>query len=647
MADEVIRGLIEIRDRASKKVRQLRRELETLGGKTAVKTQNEIKKLERDIGRLGGSTKKTTPIISRFTQGIAAGNLIAMGTAKAMSFLSDAISGLGSATLLAARVDVLNRVIRFTGQNAGYSAIEIGNIRDSIIDLGITERHALEIMQRFNQAQLDLSGATKIARMAQDAATIAGVNSSEAALQMTDAVNKLFPRLLKQFGIMVDLNTVYAKASKTLGKSVDSLTAMERKQALLNATLEQGKVIAGVYETAMLEPGKRLTSLARHAENAAVSIGQHFTPVLGAGVDALTMFLQGVEDVGNALAGPDVLKTSEWIGDFRGELHLLNAEVADNLGIFKAYSDELEGLAKLREEADVGIFKDTKWAPDEEDTRKLTLFKNELSGVFAVDLTGPGIMLKGLFEQIDAIEEAYFGAAAGLVDWTGKITESGPALDEQNVRLRQTKENLDAVKSALGEFIEIKPPTQEWIDIMPDPELLEMPEIRFPPDLVEIDSTFVEKFNEELRIVGAEAEYARFQVELMGDTGEDAGESMTYAFDQAASSISSMINMMKSGTFTFGGFLRAMSMIPGLGAFAAPLSVLGSILPFDDPVNDSALIRETRRIGTFLSKGFAQSAFKPQPQPATINVTINAAGMSPDEIFDQLARLQRTGFIQE
>ena len=615
MADEVIRGLIDIRERASKKVRALRRELETLGGKAAVKTQKEITKLEREIGKLGGSTKKTTPLISKFTAGIAKGNLIAMAGAKAMSLFSDAISGLGNATLLAARVDVLNTVVTFTGKNAGYSAVKIRELRDQIISLGITERHSLEIMQRFIQAELDVADAVKVARLAQDAATIAGVNSSEAAIQMTDAINKLFPRLLKQFGIMVDLNRVYADASQALGKSADSLTAYERKQALLNATLAQGKTIAGVYETAMLEPGKRLTSLARHAETAALSIGQHFTPALGTGVDALTNFLQIVTKFSDAMAEP---ADYDWMGELRDELYLLTPAVAENLGILKQYNEELERLHPNLVELPL--------TPMREFGK--VLYDNESS----------------IWNVIDALF-AWANASVGVTT-ASKLEEiqTKRLTDEIN---KEKQARLDAAAAAAAQ-IRISPFGPDTAPL--GPELLGdqgLPEL-FEFDMDEWGDDFSKALwrgVDPLQRLNMEAGTATQSIIETGDAGERAGYAMESSFLMAANALGSLIGMAKSGSITFAGFLRTLAMIPG--PFQIPLAIAGSVLPFDDPVNDSALIRETRRIGTFLAKGFAQSAFKPRSEPAPIYVTINAAGMSPDEIFDQLARLQRTGFIQE
>jgi hypothetical protein len=235
---------LDARERASRKIEHLRKTFSRLGGEASVKTARQLKKLQREIRLIESAAGKARPVFSRFVTGI-----------------------------VAARISVLNRVFQFTGQNAGYASRELDKHKKSIISLGIAEMEALGIAQRFIQSKLDLADATKIARLAQDAAVIAGVNSSEAALGLTDALIKQRPILLKQYGIILSLEDVYNKQAKTLGKTRKELTATEKRQGFLNEMLRQGETISGAYETAMEEVGKRITSLPRHGNRGTVYAG--------------------------------------------------------------------------------------------------------------------------------------------------------------------------------------------------------------------------------------------------------------------------------------------------------------------------------------------------------------------------------------
>lgn len=262
------------------------------------KASKDMKKVRREFGKLVGA--------------IAAGNIAANIADKALGSLTKGMGQLATATKVAARIQVLNRVVNLTGQSAGWSAIQLEDNKNAIIKLGIAEQEALGIQQRFIQVQLDIADAVKIARVAQDLAVIAGTNSSETALQLTNALVKQRPILLKQFGIIADLNDIYGAQAHALGKTIDALTKTEKRQAFLNEILEQAKTVAGAYESAMKDVGKRMTSLPRHVQAAQNAIGTLFLPVMGAAVDGATDLLKTIKILGDSLntSLPKAIKTS-------------------------------------------------------------------------------------------------------------------------------------------------------------------------------------------------------------------------------------------------------------------------------------------------------------------------------------------------
>ncbi len=221
--------------------------------------------------------------------------LIGIGAAYAALKVAKGIfSELSTATQVAARIQVLNRVFKMTGIQAGHTAKELAAAKTAIMDLGIAEQEALQIGQRFIQAQLDLADATLVARAAQDLAVIAGTNSSETALQLTEAIVKQRPILLKQFGIIADLTEIYGQQAEALGKTREELTKNDKRQAFLNEILRQSKTVAGAYTSAMQDVGKRLTSLPRHLQSARNAIGTHFLPVMGLAIDSAENFLKAI-----------------------------------------------------------------------------------------------------------------------------------------------------------------------------------------------------------------------------------------------------------------------------------------------------------------------------------------------------------------
>lgn len=222
-------------------------------------------------------------------------------------------AGLGSllhfVTMTAARTKTLNIAMDAVAAATKTNMDALLKQKRAVMDLGIAEQEATLILTRFMQAQLDVAQASKIARIAQDAAVIAGINSSEAAETMVEAVAKLRPELLAQFGMTRNLNDIFTDYAKTIGivryskdrygKRVAHLTRelseVEKKQALLNYLFAEGAKITGTYEKSMNAAFKRLGSMARYVQSVANVIGGPlFEPALGAVVDILTDALKRV-----------------------------------------------------------------------------------------------------------------------------------------------------------------------------------------------------------------------------------------------------------------------------------------------------------------------------------------------------------------
>lgn len=276
--------VFEAKERASAKIRALRKELNALGGTQMVKSQNEIKKLNRQIKQLTDTGKKSAKVFTKFTNGIAIGNLAASVFEKTISKLAGGfewlVSEIGEATMVAADVEELGAVLNFVGQKAGYSTEQIDGYVTTLRESGIAQKEANQALLRSAQAQISFTDAVKLGKIAQDAATIGQTNSSEAFQRLIDATAKLMPRQLKELGIVLNLNQVYKKYSRELGVTSTSLTEAQKKQAMLNAIFEKGDFIAGAYETAMQHVSKQLRSFPRYIQDLQVAVGSYLTPAL-------------------------------------------------------------------------------------------------------------------------------------------------------------------------------------------------------------------------------------------------------------------------------------------------------------------------------------------------------------------------------
>jgi len=201
---------------------------------------------------------------------------------------------VGRWTLLAARVENLNTVMRNVGAVARYTNGELTAIEEGVRKLGITTQTARTVMTRFAQNNLEVADALRISRIAQDAAVVAGLNSSETAERMAIAVQRLDTRMLRNIGILINLRQEYHKFGQQTGRVETSLTAAEKQQIALNAVIRQGAALAGNYEKALGDVYKQWTSLDRYQEEAARNLGQQLVPAFEVLVTVLTKGLKAV-----------------------------------------------------------------------------------------------------------------------------------------------------------------------------------------------------------------------------------------------------------------------------------------------------------------------------------------------------------------
>ena len=212
----------------------------------------------------------------------------ALGAWKIADFVKDA-------TLLAARVETLGVVLGVVGNNAGYSKTQMEQYSQGVAAMGITTEESRQTVIRMAQANLDLGKSAQLARVAQDAAVIANINSSDVLQGIMHGITTLQPEVLRTYGIMVNFEMEYKKVALASGRTVEMLTAHEKQQIAMNLVLDKGSAIAGSYEAAMGTAGKQLMSVKRYMDELKLSIGNVFTPVLSV---AVTEFTGSLKDMG-------------------------------------------------------------------------------------------------------------------------------------------------------------------------------------------------------------------------------------------------------------------------------------------------------------------------------------------------------------
>ena len=247
------------------------------------------KQYKKSLDRLEGVTQKKAMTLGSIFRG-AFSFAIGIGVIQGFRSLGGAVTDFINT---AARTEVLDVAMKSVARASGYATQALQEHRKAVMDMGIAEQEASQILTRFMQAQLDTADAAKLARVAQDAAVIAGYNSSQAAEQMTEAIAKQRPELLSAFGMTRNMNEIYNDYAKTVGKINTQLSEAEKKQAMLNYILKEGEKIAGTYEASMGAVGKQIGSLPRYWDTLKNAIAKPFAlPAISVIVDGITNSLK-------------------------------------------------------------------------------------------------------------------------------------------------------------------------------------------------------------------------------------------------------------------------------------------------------------------------------------------------------------------
>jgi hypothetical protein len=263
---------------------KFRAELKRAEGEALKSAQNIEKGLGQTQSAVGSLSGAVGSLGTKFA-GLAAAVGSTIGIGKAMGVLKDSI-------MLTASVNTLDKVIGVIGRNAKYTKPEMDSFVKGVMEMGITTKTAYQTVIRMAQAQQDLSKSTQLARVAQDAAVIGQVNSSEALERLLHGITTLQPEILRTIGITVTFENEYKKWADANKRTIDSLSQEERQMIALNSVLEQGTKIRGTYEAAMGTVGKVISSMSRFVEELQKRVGETFQPALKSVVDWITKVIE-------------------------------------------------------------------------------------------------------------------------------------------------------------------------------------------------------------------------------------------------------------------------------------------------------------------------------------------------------------------
>ena len=353
-----------------------------LKGKNISVVQKDLKKTKETMDKTAGSAKKAGAEVDKYGRKIKGAAGISSSGTKNFSKMQQNIGGndgsgglVRAYALLAANVFALTAAFGVLQRSAQIDQLTVsmeilstqGGTSIDILSKKIVAASggAIDLASSFRQVSLassaglnteEIEGLTKVAR---GAAISLGRDLPDAMDRIFRGAIKLEPEILDEIGLFVRVDEASRNYAQALGRTVSSLSQVDKRQAFLNAILEQGTEKFSEYAEAV-EPDA-FTKLAAALRD----IAQDLTSFLNKALAPLVSFLAESRGVLTvifvALAGSLLKQAIPALGQFTSQ----SAETAN-----QAVKDAQEYSKAVRQKANAQIDENLKRLKNEQKTNK-------------------------------------------------------------------------------------------------------------------------------------------------------------------------------------------------------------------------------------------------------------------------------------
>jgi len=248
---------------------RLRDELSPAMRVAVANTLTATNQINASLASVGSSAQQSG------TAMVAAGGIISN---VVMDLASKFMNLSGRMIELAGKQQNLITVSRYLAGQNGVMAGEVDRLAGALNRQGISLNQSRDSIIQMTRANLDLAKAEKLGTVAQSAARLSGLNSSEVMGRLIFGIQTMQPEVLRTSGIIVNLEKAYSDMALTLGKSTSALSGAEKQQAAFNAVLKEGEKISGVYNETQKSVAGQQQSLQRYQDDALTKLGEGLIP---------------------------------------------------------------------------------------------------------------------------------------------------------------------------------------------------------------------------------------------------------------------------------------------------------------------------------------------------------------------------------
>lgn len=204
-------------------------------------------KISAAAKEMAHSSSNSTTVVSK-ASAILTQNII--GVAAAFATLRDA-----------SKAALLEKGLETQSARLGISLRAVAKDVQTLTKYSINYRDAMEATSMVSSAGFGSDITRRLTKAAANSAIGLGRNMTDAMDRMIKGVVKLEPELLDELGIMTKLNEATSKYARATGKAESSLTSFEKRQAFLNAVLEESETkFGGLIDAIDTNPYDKLSA---------------------------------------------------------------------------------------------------------------------------------------------------------------------------------------------------------------------------------------------------------------------------------------------------------------------------------------------------------------------------------------------------
>jgi hypothetical protein len=257
MADNRLELVVEVdTNRANASIKSVNASLSSMEA-SAVKTAR-------------GAAQGIDGMTAAMVKGATAGNLLADAIKSALAWAKEFTVG---SVMMAAENAKAEASLKALANAHGVGAAAAARQVAAIEEIGFEYTEAAHAVQRLIVADLELSKAQGLAKLAKDAAAVQNIAAGEALESIVMAIESGASRGLRTLGLFVDFQKEAQIAQLQLGRA---LTETEEKQLRYNAVIREGAKIQGAHAAASQTVEGQLGALGREFNNLREDIGAKF-----------------------------------------------------------------------------------------------------------------------------------------------------------------------------------------------------------------------------------------------------------------------------------------------------------------------------------------------------------------------------------